>query len=149
MDRFLPFLGLVVLVGLSGYMAGRIVSQQQLAAPPFLLEPDLRPHVPVVQVEGREEGMITGHIHGNVRVFWGDDMVLPDRSGAFRIADDVLREEVIVQVPDGMQFVASRKGKKYYTVASLMGERIKPENRIYFSTVGDAEASGFLPASSP
>lgn len=145
MDRLVIGSGLVVLVGLSGYIAGRMVSQQQRADPPFWLETDTRPRVPVVQVEGREGEMIIGHIRGNVRVFWGDDMILPDGSGAFRIADDALREEVTVLIPDGMKFVASRKGKKYYTVASPMGERIKPENRIYFPTADDAEASGFLP----
>lgn len=146
MDRLFIGSGLVVLVGLSGYIAGRVLTIQQFADPPFLLEPDLRPRVPVVQVEGIQEGVVMGHISGDVRVFWGEDMIIPDGSGAFRIADDVfLTEEVTVEIPDGMKFVASRKGKKYYSVMSAMGERIKPENRVYFPTAGDAEAYGFLP----
>jgi len=145
-DRILTFGGLVVLVGLSGYVAGRMVTIRQFADPPFLLEPDTRPLVPVVHIEGLDDGKIVGRINGEVRVFWGDHMVIPDRSGAFRIAEDVLQtEEVTVEIPDGMRFVASRKGKKYYSVTSAMGERIKPENRVYFTTAGDAEASGFLP----
>ena len=118
---------------------------KQFTDPPFRLEPDLRPRVPVVQVEGIQGGVVMGRIRGDVRVFWGDHMVIPDGSGAFQIAEDLLKEEVVVRVPDGMQFVASRKGKKYYAVTSPMGERIKPENRVYFSTAGDAEAYGFLP----
>lgn len=145
MERLLTFSGLIVLVGLSGYIAGRVVTLRQFADPPFRLEPDTRPHVPVVQVERREKGVIVGHINGDVRVFWGDTMVIPDGSGAFRIAEGPLVEEVTVEVPDGMQFVASHKGKKYYSVTSPMGERIKPENRVYFPTADDAEASGFLP----
>lgn len=145
MDRFLTFVGLIVLVGLSGYIAGRTVSLQELADPPFRLEPDVRPRVPVVQVEGIQEGVVIGRISGDVRVFWGEHMVIPDGSGAFRIAEDSLMEEMIVRVPDSMQFVASRRGKKYYPVTSPMGERIKPENRVYFPTANDAEASGFLP----
>ncbi len=146
MDRLLTFFGLIVLVGLSGYIAGRMVSLEQFADPPFRLEPDLRPHVPVVQVEGMREGVVRGHISGDVRVFWGDQMILPDGSGAFQIAEDVLlTEEMVVKIPDGMQFVASRKGKKYYSVTSALGERIKPANRVYFPTADEAEASGFLP----
>lgn len=146
MDRFFTVGGLIVLVGLSGYIAGRVWTLQQFADPPFRLEPDTRQRIPVVQVEGVREGMIVGRISGDVRVFWGDDMVLPDGSGSFRLRSDILlTEEVQVQIPEGVRFVASRKGKKYYPVTSAMGERIKPENRVYFPTADDAEASGFLP----
>lgn len=145
MDRFLIGSGLIVLIGLSGYTAGRVVTLRRLADPPFHLEPDLRPRVPVVQIEGMREGMMTGRISGDVRVFWGEKMILPDGSGAFRVAADLLVEEVTVQVPEGMQFVASRKGKKYYPVTSPMGERIAPQNRLYFPTADAAEAYGFLP----
>ena len=145
MDRFLTFGGLIVLVGLSAYIAGRMVSLQRFVDPPFQLEPDTRPLVPVVHIGGLDDGKIVGRINGEVRVFWGDTMVIPDGSGAFRIAEDLLVWETAVLVPDGMQFVASRKGKKYYSVTSPMGERIKPENRVYFPTTVEAEASGFLP----
>ncbi|MBI4129325.1 hypothetical protein HY464_01380 [Candidatus Peregrinibacteria bacterium] len=145
MDRFLTFGGLIVLVGLSAYIAGRMVSIRQFADPPFWLEPDTRPLVPVVHIEGLDGGKIVGRINGEVRVFWGDVMIIPDGSGAFRIAEDLLVEETTVLVPDGMQFVASRKGKKYYSVTSPISERIKPENRMYFSTNAEAEAAGFLP----
>ncbi len=145
MDRLLTVSGLVVLVGLSAYIAGRMVSFRQFADPPFRLEPDTRPLVPVVHIEGLDGGKIVGRINGEVRVFFGDMMVIPDGSGAFRIAEDLLVEETAILVPDGMQFVASRKGKKYYSVTSPMSERIKPENRVYFSTAAEAEVSGFLP----
>lgn len=145
MDRCLIGSGLIVFVGLVGYTAGRVVTLQQFADPPFHLEPDLRPRVPVVQFEGIREGMVTGRISGDARVFWGERMILPDGSGAFRVATDLLVEEVAVRVPEGMHFVASRRGKRYYAVPSPMGERIAPENRLYFPTASDAEAYGFLP----
>lgn len=145
MDRFLISSGLIIFIGLAGYTAGRVVTLRQFTDPPFHMEPDLRPRIPVVQFEGIQEGVVTGRISGDVRVFWGERMILPDGSGAFRVAGDLLVEEVAVPVPDGMQFVASRKGKKYYPVASPLSERIKPENRLYFPTADAAEAYGFLP----
>ena len=147
MDRLLTGSGLLVLVGLSCYIAGRMISLQQFAEPSFRLRPDTRPRIPVVQFEGIQEGNIVGHLRGDVRVFWGDQMMIPDGSGAFRITaeDLLLTEEVAVRVPDGMPFVASRNGKKYYPVHARMGERIKPENRRYFPTAEEAENAGFLP----
>ena len=49
-----------------------------------------------------------------------------------------------VRVPAGMQFVASRKGKKYYAVDSAGGERIVPKNRVYFETAQEAESAGYV-----
>jgi hypothetical protein len=39
--------------------------------------------------------------------------------------------------------VASKKGKKYYSVFSPEGEKLAPDNRIYFKTAADAEAKGY------
>ena len=52
---------------------------------------------------------------------------------------------VEVHVPVGMKFVASKKGTKYYAVESAGGERIVPQNRVYFATAAEAEAAGYQP----
>lgn len=146
MDRLLFWSGLIVLAGLSGYTAGRVVTLRQWADPPFLLEPDLRPRVPVIQVEGVEEGEIVGRISGEARVFWGEEMIIPDGSGTFRIPSRMLlTEDVMVAIPDGMRFVASRRGKRYYPVASAMANRLALAYRVYFRSAEEAEAAGFLP----
>lgn len=143
MNRFLTLSGLLVLVGFSGYLAGRLVTLEQASEPPFVLRPDTRPRVPVVEVLGIREGKVTGKMSGEIRFFWGEEMVIPDGSGAFRLAPDLLVEEIAVAVPDGMSFVASKNGKRYYPVGSPMGERIKPENRRYFRMAVEAEEAGF------
>lgn len=135
----------MVLAGLSGYTAGRVVTLRQWADPPFVLEPDLRPRIPVVRVEGMEDGKVIGHVRGDVRVFWGEEMVIPDGSGAFRLAPDVLEEEINIAVPVGARFVASRRGKRYYPVASSMASRLAPAYRVYFRSTEEAEEAGFLP----
>ena len=46
-------------------------------------------------------------------------------------------------------FVASQKSssKKFHTSDSATGKRIKPENRIYFTSKEEAIAAGYLPGS--
>ncbi len=60
-------------------------------------------------------------------------------------SSSVMRQENVIEVfvPAGMQFVASRKGKKYYAVDSAGGEKLTPENRVYFRTAAEAEAAGY------
>jgi hypothetical protein len=43
-------------------------------------------------------------------------------------------------------FVASRNGKKYYPPDCPAANRIKPENRIWFASVREAQETGYEPA---
>lgn len=45
--------------------------------------------------------------------------------------------------PDSPAFVASKSGKKYYSIDSAQGKKIKEENRVYFASKEDAEKAGF------
>lgn len=44
---------------------------------------------------------------------------------------------------NGAKFVASKAGKKYYSVDSSQGKKIKEENRVYFKDEKEAEAAGY------
>jgi hypothetical protein len=46
-------------------------------------------------------------------------------------------------VVQGQSFVASKNGSRYYPVDCKSSSRIKPENKIYFSTSDDAQRAGF------
>lgn len=48
-----------------------------------------------------------------------------------------------VEVPEGMQFVASKDGKKFYAVDTAAGKKIKVEKRVYFATEAEAEEAGY------
>jgi hypothetical protein len=48
-----------------------------------------------------------------------------------------------VEAPEGMQFVASKDGKKYYAVDSAAGKKIKADKRVYFATEAEAEEAGY------
>lgn len=136
----------LLLCCLFGYLSGRIVDIQ-LAQPATTLVPDATNPVAVVQVLGIQNGELFGSIKGDVRFFLADTQVVTHGSGdTFRMSADVfLENNVTIVVPDGMYFVASRNGKKYYAVDSSGGERIVPKNRVYFPTAAAAEAAGFLP----
>ena len=146
MERYLTLSGVIILAGLVGYVAGRSVSLEGMRDPPFVLRPDTRPLIPVVEFTGVQEGKVVGRMQGEVRVFWGEEMVIPDKSGAFLVSSDLLTEDVLVTVPFGMHVVSSRKGKYHYPIGSPRAERIVPENRLYFRTAEEAEKAGFLPA---
>ena len=50
--------------------------------------------------------------------------------------------EIEAEKVDG-DFVASKTGKKYYSVDSAACKKIKEENRVYFKTEKEAEAAGY------
>lgn len=47
------------------------------------------------------------------------------------------------EVPEGMHFVASKDGKKYYAVDSAAGKKIKGDKRIYFADEEEAKEAGY------
>lgn len=48
-----------------------------------------------------------------------------------------------VEVPEGMEFVASKEGKKYYAIDSASGKKIKAEKRVYFANEDEAKEAGY------
>ncbi len=102
--------------------------------------------VAAVSVEAFRDGALRGTAVGPVRLFFRDEAVAVGPDGTFAAVVPAFRvEEVSVVVPEGMLFVASKKGKKYHPVDSAAGERIVPENRVYFRDSASAEAAGFTP----
>ena len=115
------------------------------SVPPLQTVPNVRPLQPVVQIDGIRNGYLEGTILGDARMFLGQEQVLPTASGSFRVlASTFLRNEVQVLVPEGMRFMASKKGKKYYPVASAAANNLAPQNRVYFRTAEEAAQSGYV-----
>jgi len=140
----LTLAGLLGLAVLCGYLLGRLLTH--VAAPEVTIKqlPDERAGVPVVQLSGVQDGNLQGTIIGDVRFFLGDEQISPKEDGT--IASPVgsfFTNEVVIRVPEGMQFVASKQGKYYYPVLSANGEKLVPANRVYFRTAADAEKAGF------
>ena len=129
----------------AGFLFGRIRSMHLYQSrTPVTVTEDREETIPTVHLKGMENGRMTGTVQGTVRVLIGEEAVNLGADGSFSVpAGSFFINYVSVVIPDGMKFVASKNGKKYYSVTSGNGERISPENRVYFRTEGEAEAAGF------
>ena len=129
---------------LCGLVFGMLAGMSMIPPVPITLRDDTRPQVSVVRLEGLRDGALRGTLSGEVRLFTGDAIVLPDGSGSFRITDRKFLTNVItILAPSGMRFVASKRGKTYYPLGSKGGESIVPANRIYFPDSESAQKAGY------
>lgn len=138
-----------ILLLLTGVCAGIAVGIMSVflwktEAVPFTVNNAAVP-VPTVVIEAAPTGRVEGRLYGDARVLLGKDLVAQG-SGAFAgVMRGSLPIVVEVSIPPGMKYVASRTGKKYYDVASAMGNRLLPKNRVYFPDRVSAERAGYLP----
>lgn len=103
------------------------------------------PRVPTVVIEAAPGGKVEGRVAGEARLLLGNDLVA-EGSGAFiGMMKGSLPVTVEVIVPPGMKYVASKTGKKFYSVTSAMGNRLLPKNRVYFPDATSAKAAGYAP----
>lgn len=135
----------LTLAAIAGGLLGAILTSYIILTPqPVTMIEDSGTDIPVVRIEGIENGALQGTAEGNVRVVAGEEIVMPDDEGRFSIEDRALLiNRITVQAPPGMQFVASSKGTKYYAIDSSAGQNIVPANRVYFATAQEAEAAGY------
>jgi len=146
MQKFpLPVFGALLLAGILGYLVGRNAALHITLSPmPTEVIDDARPKESVVIFEGVRDGKVFGSIRGDARVWIGETQVMPDGEGLFaEEPGPLLVNEISVLVPEGMKFVASKRGKKYYSVLTNGGQKIVPENRVYFPDASAAEAAGY------
>lgn len=138
-------LGIIFIFSL-GYLSGRMANAAIFNKKnPLLLEKrEQAGEIPVVVLNGIEKSNLVGSIDGEVRLFVNKKMVPPNETGDFTVpAGALLYDFITVEVPGGMDFVASKKGTKYYPVNSAQGQQLAPENRVYFKTAEEAEKYGY------
>lgn len=120
------------------------IARPAFALNSFVVVPDTRSLVPTVLLHRMENGELVGEMLGSVRMFLGDDQIIPNGSGAFRVPAGILKNDVRpIAAPEGMRFVASRKGKRFYPVSSKQAQGLSPKNRVYFPTEEAAKAAGY------
>lgn len=135
------------LLFLLGLFAGATVTAWTLHVPPpiELLHTDLNTGVPMVTIDGIRNGELVGSIQGDVRLVAGENPVSVQEDGTFAVRDNaLLTNKITVTAPEGMHFVASKRGIKYYPVDSASGQGIVPENRVYFPDSAAAEKAGYV-----
>ena len=140
-----PSAGALILTFIAGYTLGQAIMSRKIQNAPLKFTEDTRPLIPVVEINGIYDGELDGAIKGEARVFLGENQIIPDPGGAFKVrADDLFINYIRVRVPGGMNYVASRRGRYYYPVGSSAGERITPGNREYFKTADEARRAGYV-----
>jgi hypothetical protein len=133
----------VILALVLGFVAGRILTVRQFARSPITEVQDTRPAVPVFSIDGTEDGNIVGQVTGTLRILVAGTAVEIRPGEDVSIPLSTLPAVVTVEIPEGMRFVASKNGKKYYEVLSAQGKRIIPANRVYFRDEAEAEVAGY------
>ena len=141
----LPLIGALLLAGILGYLIGRTVAvRAAFQASPVQVREQAHPLEPTVVLEGVRDGKVIGSVKGEVRLWIGEKQVFPDEEGKFAAEPGpLLVNDISVLTPEGMQFVASKRGEKYYPVRSGEAQRIALENRVYFESALQAEGAGY------
>lgn len=67
---------------------------------------------------------------------------LGPQSRGGRLIDTTDRSPIFLNIQDSQKFVASKNGSKYYPIDCTAANRIKEENRIYFTNEKEAGESG-------
>ena len=143
MQTISPIIACCILCCCLGYSIGRIRTVQ-LAANTIQIQEyhTTEKLIPTVRIDGIRNSKVHGAQHGAGRLFIGGTQILSD--GEFAVdAPALLKNTVSITIPKGMQYVASRRGTKYYPVTSSQGEQLSPKNRIYFPTAAEAEQAGY------
>lgn len=139
---FLAFVFTLIL----GLLVGSTLTAWIHRVPPSIhLQEDVDDNsVAVVRIEGIRNNALQGTAEGDVRIVADGSIVPVNASGAFVIKNtNVLTNIIHIDIPAGMQFVASSRGKKYYPVDSASAQNLSLDHRIYFTTAAEAEAAGY------
>lgn len=130
-----------------GFLTGSAFTAWSVRTPPapVIVQDDIPGGMPVVSIEGIRNGRLVGSAAGGVRLSAGGRPVSIGSGGAFAVSDrKVLTNVVTVQVPEGMRYLASSRGKKYYPVDSSSAQNIVSGNRIYFPDEASALRAGYV-----
>ncbi len=140
--------GFCLLSALAGFLLGELLSARATLSPVTrAVEAASGSDVPVIELTETRDLSFAGVMRGDVRLFAAGEQVLPDASGAFLIpAEPFLTRVIEVPVPDGMRYVASKRGSKYYPVDSSAGSNLSVANRVYFGSKEEAERAGYTEA---
>jgi hypothetical protein len=140
---------LILAIGsLSGYTLGYYNAKVK-EFPEIKMVGDINPGVTTVQLIEVKDGKLFGKVTGREgRIAYSPEHILTvDKNQTFEvpIKDISLKDYYALEnLPEGTLFVASKKGKYYYSVLQKSAFRISPENMLYFKSKEDAENSNFV-----
>lgn len=145
---------LILAIGLlSGYSLG-YYRGAQTRFPEIQTVADINPGVATLKLDGIAGGKLKGQVEGReIRVVVAPQDIRTFEAGsAFEVpvGTAISSAPVASNIPADAQFVASKRGKLYYSVFDPRGLELSPENRVYFRSAEEAEKAGYKkPATQP
>ena len=145
------FAGLLILaIGtLSGYSLGYYRGAQS-RFPEIQAVADINPGVATLKLDGVQGGKLKGSVAGReVRIVVAPEDIRTFEVGAgFEVPINTVSSSPIAApaIPADAQFVASQRGKLYYSIFDPRALELAPENRVYFQSTAEAEKNGYRKA---
>lgn len=110
---------------------------------------DINPKSPTIKLMEIKNGSLIGKIDGGkIRLIYDSDKILElQKENEFSIPINEIGLGSYYanrEVPEGMMYAASSKGKYYYSVLDKRTFNLSPKNRLWFSTSEEAEKMGYI-----
>ena len=142
-------IALILTIGLVvGYSVGFFRATRN-HFPEIKIVDEINPKIATIKLMEVRNGKLYGQISGReARMAFSADGILElGKEEKFEIPISQISLKNYYQVrniPDNVQFAASKNGKYYYSVFDKKTFSLKPENRLYFSSESEAEKMGYL-----
>ncbi len=137
---------LILAIGLlSGYSLG-FYRGSQSRFPEIRTVADINPGIATLNINGINQGKLTGTVAGQpLRLISGKDVTEAKAGESIEIAVGLasLQAPQNPTIPINALFMASKRGKLYYSIFDSRGLEIAPQNRVYFETADEAEKAGY------
>ena len=141
---------IILLIGLtSGYSLGYFQGAHS-SFPEIKETEELNPGISTIKFMKLQGGMLKGEIAGQkARLAYSPEQIFdlkPGETFEIPIYQISLGQYYSARdLPEGMQYIASKQGKYYYSVLDPRSFKVTPKNRVYFAKSSEAEKMGFLP----
>lgn len=102
--------------------------------------------VPTIVLEKTENGILFANITGgDARIIVSDNEEVVTGQGSVEVdITPVLPTLKMIPHPEGMQYVASKRGKYYWPLDGIEAHQIAWANRTFFASSEDAEIAGYI-----
>lgn len=138
---------LILAIGLvSGYSLGFVRGSRE-RFPEIQTVGELNGGIATLNLKGVVNGKLTGEAAGQtIRLVSGPNEIREVKIGeSFEIPVVSTNGAVAAApvIPANALFMASKRGKVYYSVFDARGLEIAPQNRVYFNSEAEAEKAGY------
>ena len=142
MQKILVHLLLIACIYTIGFLSAH--AYQATIIDPITAYYDVPEQVPTVHLQGIRNGEVFGTVAGRARLVIGNQVLLKHTFTNFSVpAGPLLTHQITIEIPEGMNYIASKRGKKLYPVTSKRVRTIPPQDRLYLATVIEGVEAGF------